>query len=90
MRVNLASAQHFGGSAKDYDSLNADKILEGDKTAWNKMFALANGGLAGSHEFLAMEELLDVPAFVDYMIANLYGANADWDRSSNWYAARRA
>ena len=23
------------------------------------------------------------------MIANLYGANADWDRSSNWYAGRR-
>ena len=30
-----------------------------------------------------------IPAFIDYMIANLYGANADWDRSSNWYAARR-
>ena len=83
------AAAHLGGSAKDYDSMNADKILEGDKTGWNKMFALANGGLAGDRQFPGMEEMLDMPAFIDYMIANLYGANADWDRSSNWYAARR-
>jgi hypothetical protein len=82
-------AAHLGGSAKDYDSMNADKILEGDKNAWNKMFTLANGGLGADREFLAMEEMLDMVAFIDYMIANLYGANADWDRSSNWYAARR-
>ncbi|PYI87316.1 MAG: hypothetical protein DME26_06495, partial [Verrucomicrobia bacterium] len=24
-----------------------------------------------------------------FLIANFYGANADWDRASNWYAARR-
>lgn len=33
--------------------------------------------------------LLDGPAFADYMILNLYGANGDWDRASNWYAVRR-
>ena len=82
-------AAHLGGSASDYDSMNADKLLEGDKTAWNKMFALANAGLAGEREFSAIQELLDLPAFIDFMIANFYGANADWDRSSNWYAARR-
>jgi hypothetical protein len=69
--------------------MNADKILEGDETAWNRMFALANAGLAGDREFAAMQEFLDLPAFIDFMIVNLYGANADWDRSSNWYAARR-
>ena len=33
--------------------------------------------------------LLDVTNFADYMIVNYYGANADWDRASNWYAGRR-
>jgi len=82
-------AANLGGSAADYDSRNADKVLEGDDLAWKKMFALANGGLQGAQEFGAIKEMLDLPAFVDFMIANFYGANADWDRSSNWYAARR-
>jgi len=82
-------AAHLGGTAKDYDSRNGVQILEGDKTAWNQMLALANAGLSGDREFQAMQELLDVPGFIDYMIANFYGANADWDRASNWYAARR-
>jgi len=82
-------AANSGGSPTDYDSRNADKVLEGDDLAWKKMFTLANGGLQGAQEFAALKELLDLPAFIDFMIANLYGANADWDRSSNWYAARR-
>ncbi len=83
------AAANLGGAARDYDSRNADKILEGDDLAWKQMFTLANGGLAGDDAFKSIQELLDIPSFIDYMIANLYGANADWDRSSNWYAARR-
>jgi len=30
-----------------------------------------------------------VRELIDFLIANFYGANADWDRASNWYAARR-
>ena len=82
-------AAHLGGSAKDFDSRNGEKILEGDATAWNRMFALANAGLSGNAEYQAMEELLDIPDLIDFMIANLYGANSDWDHVSNWYAARR-
>jgi hypothetical protein len=33
--------------------------------------------------------LLEISAFCDYMLLNLYGANADWDAASNWYAVRR-
>ena len=33
--------------------------------------------------------MLDLPAFIDFVLLNLYGANADWDRGSNWYAGRR-
>jgi len=83
------AAQHFGGVAKDYDCRNSDNIVEGDDTAWKRMFALANAGLAGDKEFQAIQDLLDVPAFIDLMILNLYAANADWDHASNWYAARR-
>jgi hypothetical protein len=78
-----------GGSRKDYDSQKAEKAIEGDKVAWDKMLKLANAGLGGEAEYRAICEMLDMPAFIDFMILNLYGGNADWDRHSNWYAARR-
>lgn len=78
-----------GGTAADYDSRNADKVLSGDAKAWNMMFSLANRGLADDASYRAIGELLDLTAFSDYILLNLYGANADWDRASNWYAARR-
>jgi len=83
------AAAYFGGSAKDYDAMNGEKILQGDKSAWNRLMALANAGLAGAPEYAAVQGLLDVSNLIDFMLANLYGANSDWDHVSNWYAARR-
>lgn len=82
-------AAREGGKPGDYDSRNADKILEGDGAAWNRLFALANAGAADADAWSEIKRLLDVTAFADYMLLNFYGANADWDRGSNWYAGRR-
>lgn len=82
------AAAHLGGRASGYDARNADKVLEGDATAWQRLFALANAGVTNQARFEAVAALLDVPAFCDYMLLNLYGANADWDAASNWYAIR--
>src|SRR5262249_51403982 len=82
-------AELQGGTAADYDSRNSDKILSGDAKAWNMMFTLANRGLADEASYRAIAELLDLTMFSDYILLNFYGANADWDHASNWYAARR-
>jgi hypothetical protein len=83
------SAARLGGSDTDYDSRNSDKILSGDDIAWKKLFAAVNAGVADPNSYTAVSAMLDVPAFIDFMILNLYGANGDWDRGSNWYATRR-
>jgi hypothetical protein len=83
------AAGHFGGKPKNYDARNGNKVLSGDDTAWNEMVALANSGITDAQSYRRMKELLDVPSFIDYMIVNFYGGNEDWDRASNWYAARR-
>ncbi len=83
------AADHFGGKPADYDARNAATILAGDDVAWKQLFSLANAGVTNAAAFRAISELLDVPAFIDYMLLNLYAANGDWDRHSNWYAARR-
>lgn len=83
------AAQAWGGKDDDYDSRNADKVLSGDSKAWDEMMSLVNAGVTTDAQYEAVARVLDVPAFIDFMLVNLYGANADWDRASNWYAARR-
>ncbi len=81
-------AAHLGGKPGDYDSRNGENILEGDDLPWKRLFELANAGVTQQAEFESIASLLDVDAFIDFMLLNLYGANGDWDRVSNWYAAR--
>ena len=81
-------ASHLGGKPADYDVRNSDHVLEGDAQAWEALIQLANRGLQSNEAFQEIQHRLDLPAFIDYMLLNLYGANADYDRASNWYAAR--
>lgn len=83
------AARAWGGKPDDYDSRNADKVLSGDAQAWDQLLARVNAGVTNEVSYAAVRAELDVPAFIDFMLLNLYGANGDWDRSSNWYAARR-
>jgi len=83
------AARTWGGRNIDYDSRNADKVLSGDTVAWDRMMSLVNAGITNEVSEAALRAELDIPAFIDFMLLNLYGANGDWDRASNWYAARR-
>ncbi len=83
------AAQHLGGNPKDYDARNADKILEGDGRAWEDLMRVVNAGASDSTQLVEVQKRVNLTNLVDYLILNFYGANADWDRSSNWYAARR-
>ena len=83
------AASRFGGTASDYDARNADKIIKGDDAAWKQLFAVADAGIRSEADYGRIGALLDLPAFIDFVLLNLYGANADWDRGSNWYAGRR-
>jgi len=78
-----------GGKSSDYDSRNADKALSGDTNAWDRLFATVNAGVTNTAAWRQVTSLLNVTNFADYMLLNYYGANGDWDRSSNWYAGRR-
>lgn len=81
-------ASHFGGSADDYDARNSNKVLAGDNVAWEALMARVNAGIVSKESYAAVCDRLDVVNFADYMLLNLYGANADYDSSSNWYAGR--
>lgn len=73
---------------------------EGDMDAWNLMVeTAAKAGNQASYNLLQgkdaegnddpeLEPLLDIDAFIDYMLITQYGGNTDWDYH-NWYAIRR-
>lgn len=82
-------AAHLGGKPSDYDSRNGENILEGTDQAWRELFGIVNSEVREAGAYRQVERLLDIEAFSDFMLLNLYGGNGDWDRASNWYAARK-
>lgn len=86
-------AQRFGGAAEDWDVIkssrtNGMEAIDGNLTAWNAMLTWAEAGLAGDAEYAAIEELIDLDNFIDYLLVNFYDGNSDWD-DNNFQAARR-
>ena len=89
---------HFGGLKSDYDVIKREDYLEaseGTLDKWNQLINTAQkatlpetyGVIIGetASEFGEPETLLDVDNFIDYMLINQYGGNADWDHH-NWIA----
>lgn len=83
-------AEHFGGRKDEYDVLKhtGTTLVDGNLSAWNTMVARARAGLVDNSRYEALQQYLDVPWFIDYMIINLWAGNTDWAHH-NWYAARR-
>jgi len=93
---------HLGGKKSDIDVIKVEEdggnhleASEGDMDAWNQMVKAA-AIVGGERSDISAEEayqqlcdsLLDIDAFIDYMLINQYGGNTDWDHH-NWYALRR-
>jgi VCBS repeat-containing protein len=81
------AASYLGGTKEEYDALNAGVAVQGDTVAWRELQQIAKN-LADDANYRATAELLDIDAFIDYMILNHYGGNLDWD-SHNYYTIRR-
>jgi len=83
--------QYYGGESEDYDVLkhNSGLVLQGSNASYNQMFNIANAGLASDAQYQLIQQYLDVPSFIDYMITNYYICNTDWSHH-NWYATHNA
>ena len=81
-------AAHLGGNREEYDSLNVGEPVDGDLQAWNSMMQIAEGDISTPEAWDQVQQYLDVPNLVDWMILNFYVGNVDWDHN-NWYAGRR-
>ncbi len=82
-------AEHLGGEPEEYDVVqHKGGTVDGDRQAWDAMMVIANEGLVSSEAFTRIQQYLDVPNLIDYILINFYMGNTDWDRN-NWYGGRR-
>jgi hypothetical protein len=81
------AASYFGGEKEQYDVLNAGIVLQGNSVAFRDL-QQKNRNLDVDANYQALLEVLDLDAYIDYMVMNHYGGNLDWE-SHNWYAIYR-
>ncbi|MEM7232990.1 MAG: CotH kinase family protein, partial [Planctomycetota bacterium] len=80
------AAEEFGGSAADYEVVKADKRSSKRWRATLDNLRASDPNDPASYE--AIENEIDIDAFIDYMAVNLFAGNNDWPRR-NWYALRK-
>ena len=79
------AAAYFGGDKDEYDVNATGTATSGDSRAWSNLTRLVS---ARKVDYAAVQDVLDIDAFIDYLIINQYGGNWDWPQN-NWYAMRR-
>ncbi|MCR4602520.1 MAG: CotH kinase family protein [Prevotella sp.] len=87
---------YLGGSKSDIDVIKIEEdggnhieASEGTLDAWELMLSTVSRAADSADAYQQLSDsLLDIDAFIDYMIINQYIGNTDWDHH-NWYAIRR-
>jgi hypothetical protein len=82
-------AEHLGGDKDEWDVIKHDssQVVAGDPTAWDEMMDVVRSQLGGDDKLAALQQHLDVAAFIDYQLVNFWAGNTDWPHH-NWYGAR--
>ncbi|MGE0020596.1 MAG: CotH kinase family protein [Draconibacterium sp.] len=82
-------AEYLFAQPEDFDIIkhNPKTIVQGSNATYLEMLEFARKGLSTQAALKKMEQYLDLPAFIDYMILNFYLGNFDWAHQ-NYYAAR--
>ncbi|HYC54768.1 MAG TPA: lamin tail domain-containing protein [Candidatus Binatia bacterium] len=80
-------ASHLGGDEEDYDVMNDEGVVDGNRESWDQMHDWARHNLASIDVYEELQKYIDDENLADYMMANIYAGNYDWP-DHNWYAGR--
>jgi hypothetical protein len=98
--------EHLGGDKTDYDVIKTNaqywtgpdviEVVAGDLQAWDTMFALAEQDLSSPENYQAIQQYLDIPAMIDYLLMIFYTGERDApvllgddNAPRNFYAIRK-
>ena len=79
------AASHLGGTADEWDSLNAGEIVDGNGDFWNQVTDVVKAGPADDNAYTSMQQLVDVTNFIDDMILRYWSGDGDWFGTDNYY-----
>ena len=81
-------AAYYGGEKSDYDVFKHDSgnVVDGNNSSYTAMWSTINAGLANNANYEALQQRLDVPGLIDYLLINYWCNNTDWDHK-NLYAS---
>ncbi|MFP4191151.1 MAG: chitobiase/beta-hexosaminidase C-terminal domain-containing protein [Candidatus Hydrogenedentota bacterium] len=84
---------YFGGEREDWDAIThawprRGDVRDGNTDAWEEMMDIVDEGLESRENYEALQEYLDLPHYIDYMIINLWAGMDDWPYN-NWNTLRR-
>jgi hypothetical protein len=82
------AATYRGGEKSSYDILRhrADNVVAGSADGFLALLVAIDADLTVNANYTAVTALLDVGAFIDYILINFYAGNADW-AFQNWNAS---
>jgi len=94
------SASYFGGDKDDWDAVHVSEVNAGTRDAWNQMLSQSAAAGGSNDEYMKLQglnpdgtpnpaypNLLDVEAYIDYLLVGVWGGNWDWPWK-NWWAGR--
>jgi hypothetical protein len=81
--------EHLDADKDDFDIIkhNPETVVHGSNAAYLQMLKQARNGLSTAGAFKNIQNYIDLPAFIDYMILNFYLGNFDWAHQ-NYFAAQ--
>ncbi|MDG2400164.1 MAG: CotH kinase family protein [Akkermansiaceae bacterium] len=85
-------AARYGGDDDEYEVIKwirgvGHQVSAGDDVAWNRLIGLVRGNVLNAATYDAIQDLLDLENFADYIIVNHFAGNRDWI-DNNVYAMR--
>ena len=82
------AASYLEGDNEDYDVIKhgPNDVVQGSSANYQQLHNLAGRDLSDASSYAAVAALLEIGAFIDYMIMNYYIGNGDWAHH-NWYAS---
>lgn len=88
-RIDDRFLDSYFGDEFDWDIVaQFGEIREGDRVAWNRMFAATQRDQTPIENFTETATLLDIDNFIDYLLLNIYAGTGDWPHN-NWRAFRQ-
>ncbi len=85
--IKEEACQQWFDSDQPWDVMTMNGIRDGDSRSWDTMVGFARThNLDVAANFEEMSRLLDIPAFIDYLIIRLWPNDWDWPQN-NWAAA---